>query len=345
MRKSFLGLIALGLVAGAVTFYSCQKDKMLQNERNTQQVLSSTGNYSQSTQSIAIQTHINIGATTYPITGNATAGNYNGQIYGCNLMWTMHFGTKVVSFHLDATLRPEFEDLATIVEPTMEHYIITINQQPISADGYTFEVTAGEVITIPYHSIVELWGRVVEICDADVVSNLPKIIEAHNLMVDFIYRSKQALDRNPTKFEAICAADDMQGLINMIFTDYEATQWGIRFIGLVEEISTASPTNNSSTGTDYCSSCALKDFPEALRNFNYDPPMMAPQVNWIDLLMCFDLCLTGCVNSPACWFVPALCGGCVAICTAACYGVSQAVSMAPYSCENQAYIEYQPIAY
>ena len=157
-RKVVFSAVIAMIVMGVSVFYACKKDT-LQNGQSEKNMMSSTGN----TQTIDIHTYINIGATTYPVTGSATASHIDGRIYGCNLTWTIPLNeANVVGMHFVATLKPEFEDLAEVVDPIMEHYNITINEKSMGADGVTLELTAGQMVTISYHSIVGLWERMVE---------------------------------------------------------------------------------------------------------------------------------------------------------------------------------------
>ena len=87
VKVTAISIVAM-ILTGSI-FYACKKDTMSQKECNAQHALYSNGNYSQPTQSIAIHTHINIGTAMYPVIGNATAGNYNGLVYGCSLTWAM----------------------------------------------------------------------------------------------------------------------------------------------------------------------------------------------------------------------------------------------------------------
>ena len=136
-------VVALAAVMGAGIFYACQKDFA-----PTGKEVKSLGNYPQPTQIVDIATFIDVENSTYPVTGSAIVGSYDGRIYDCNLTWT--------DFVFNAILKPEFYDLMIPVEHVMENYTITMN--------------AINNAYVTSQSIEELWGRVVAICNV-VISN------------------------------------------------------------------------------------------------------------------------------------------------------------------------------
>jgi hypothetical protein len=206
---------------------------------------------------------------------------------------------------------------------------------------------------ITYESVMTVWEEIYQQMilienDNPYSINEQIIVEAHNLMVDFLLKSKEALDQNPEEFEAICAANNMEGLIEFIYSnEAEAMQKSSRFMELVYEIYASLPTdaldalNASAIEESYCSSCALNSFPETLRNLNYALPPnngSGSNINSETLLLCLAECAIACGSIPACWLSPPLCGGCIAICTAACYGLSSNACIASYSIQDQAYV-------
>ena len=346
----FFGTCATLFVAvvSVLLFYGCKKDILNNGNSKNPQAMMSMGNHSQPTQNIDIHTYFGAGTTGSAVTGNAVVGSYNGLIYSCNLNWTMAVGTYTgYEMNFEAVLKPGLDGTAVGLTNGMQNYDITINGQPITeTSGYTFEVD-GDVFTIDHEAILGMWNRVVGFCveNVTIVTNPileQKIIEAHNLMVDFVLRSKRALDNNPEAFEAVCAAGDMQGLMNMVFTPYEATQWRSQFTALVYEISAAYPIEGQQTGggTGYCSSCALESFPNALQNMNYTALPggggNGGDAGWKDLALCLGEC------AASCGFCCVLAyPECVVACTALCYllNSSKVRLVAPYSYAEQAYLE------
>ena len=195
-KKIFTAVVAVIVVCVSV-FYACKKDTFFNNGKSqNSQAMMAMGSYSQPTQDIAIQTYFGTG-TTYPVTGNAVAGSYNGQIYGCNLTWTMPAGTGNIDIALHATLKPEFDGLTA--NNALENYTVTINDEAIGADGYHFEVD-GDMFTIAPDDISMLWNRVVAICDADVVITPPITITNDFSSINF---SKIGHEGGMLKFESL----------------------------------------------------------------------------------------------------------------------------------------------
>ena len=107
-----IAIVATVIVAGSI-FYACKKDRdgLIPKEQKS--------SYFQPVQDIAIHTFIEIEGVDYPVVGNAVAGNYNGQIYECNLTWIIPVASGDFSMNLVAKLKPQFHGSTTVVEPVI----------------------------------------------------------------------------------------------------------------------------------------------------------------------------------------------------------------------------------
>jgi len=168
-KKLFFGTCATAFVAivSVLIFYGCQKDK----EVMVPQGMKSSGNYSQPTQDVDIHTFIVIDGVNYSVTGQAIAGSYDGQIYGCNLTWTMFVNVDTeYDMVFDAVLKPGLDGTVVGITNEMGNYNITINGVNFVEDNVLeFEVVDGVMFTIAPDDISDLWGRMVEICEENVV--------------------------------------------------------------------------------------------------------------------------------------------------------------------------------
>ena len=144
------------------------------------------------------------------------------------------------------------------------------------------------------------------------------IIEAHNIMVDILLKSKNALDNNPANFEKICEEGDGETLMQFIgYSAAEADRIGRRLMEICTQINESNGIEPN-TNPGFCSSCDLKSFPIVLSELN-EGLIIAPAFNW----PVFWGCLCGCALD--CWevsYCPPCYAVCVTLCTAACYYVA-----------------------
>ena len=150
--KLVTAIVAIVVVAGTV-FYACKKDVIQKEQAIERNVMKSTGNYQQPTQIVDINTFITVGTVRYLVVGNAVVGNYNGQIYECNVEWKMRVANEDFSMFLNAKLKPEYHDITTFVAPVMENYIITVTNPNMVTD----------------ESNANLWAKMVDIVIDNVV--------------------------------------------------------------------------------------------------------------------------------------------------------------------------------
>jgi len=149
-------------------------------------------------------------------------------------------------------------------------------------------------------------------------------IEAHNIMVDFLLRSKEALDKNPALFTKICKEGNREELIALIgYNQADAIAKSERLSEIVKEVTEIFDIEGLPKNLNSCSSCALEYFPEILMDLNYDD-QRAPQ-GWFDLFACLSACAFDCL--PLVEF-PALYAVCITGCTALCYYMSTARAVA-----------------
>jgi len=176
MKKFKLGtaIVAIVVVAGTM-FYACKKD-VIQNEQVLDRnVMKSTGNYQQPTQIVDINTFITVGTVRYPVVGSAVVGNYNGQIYECNVEWTMQVANEDFTMRLNAMLKPEYNDITTFVAPAMDNYIITVTNPDMLTD----------------ESNANLWANMVDIVNENVVIETKPF---SGTLKEYIYSSNETSD-------------------------------------------------------------------------------------------------------------------------------------------------------
>ena len=138
-------------IASVLLFYGCKKDTLIPNGKSNELLMQkSIGNYPQSTQIVNIETFINVDNNIYSVEGSAVVRTYDGRIYECNLTWA--------NFAFSATLKSELYDIMIEADSIWENYIITID---ILSNSYNAYVT--------FQAIEELWGRVIEICENNVM--------------------------------------------------------------------------------------------------------------------------------------------------------------------------------
>lgn len=358
MKKYKFILAAVGVAAiGVGIFSACQKDEKSETKTGTNSEVKS----SKIRKSVTYTATEPIGVIVVPIgeipcmrmsvdklwndgRQRYTAFSHTTEVFKCNtdeILTSIEFVAEILPHILD-------QQNVAIDYMNIDNFILRVDGQPVAPDFlYDKPFTIiGEngipvtvVVHITYESVVNVWNEINPQMDWDEGSNSllvdeQIIIEAHNIMVDFLLRSKHALDNNTIEFEAVCAAGNMEGLIGLIYSDHEAMQMGIQFTGLINEISAAYQTGGSQSGTNYCSECALQSFPETLRNLNYALPPSGDDGTsngWDDLAICFFECGVGCACCPVVY------PECVAICTAMCYMLSSNAYVAPYSYDAQAY--------
>jgi hypothetical protein len=152
-------------------------------------------------------------------------------------------------------------------------------------------------------------------------------IEAHNIIVDFLLRSKDALDNYPVAFERICKEGNLEELITLIgYNQDDDVAKSMRLIEIVEESATIFGNEEVPKGLNSCSSCSIESFSQILMDLDYDT-QKAPQGGWGDLLMCLAACAFDCM--PLIEFPP-LYATCTVACTALCYYL--------YNCRTVAYV-------
>jgi len=152
-------------------------------------------------------------------------------------------------------------------------------------------------------------------------------IEAHNIIVDFILRSKDALDDSPDYFKKLCLEGNQEELMNLIgYTNAEDIEKGERLFEITKEISAIYDKKGLSQNTKPCSSCTLETLPQILLDLNYEP-QGAPPHSLEDLVICLWECGIAC--SPLSFF-PALYAACIVACTAPCYYLSTGRAIALY---------------
>ena len=152
-------------------------------------------------------------------------------------------------------------------------------------------------------------------------------IEANNIIVDFLLRSKEALNSNLAYFEQVCKNGNTEELINLIgYNRDEDIENSTRLFEIAKEIATLYELEELSNNPGNCSSCALEFFPETLLKLNYDDPEKAP-AGWVELLMCLHGCALECSFLAPC---PECYAACVAACTAICYYLSSAAMVSVY---------------
>ncbi|MCL2041191.1 MAG: hypothetical protein FWG84_04015 [Bacteroidales bacterium] len=144
------------------------------------------------------------------------------------------------------------------------------------------------------------------------------IREAHNIMVDFLLKSKNALDNNSVNFEKICRDGDGETLMQFIgYSATEADRIGRRLMDICTKINESNGIEPN-TNSDFCSSCNLKSFPIFLSELN-GGVITAPVIDWEALALCFFDCSVVCLE----FFYCAPCYAvCVLACTAGCYYVA-----------------------
>jgi len=153
------------------------------------------------------------------------------------------------------------------------------------------------------------------------------LIEAHNIIVDFLLKSKKALDANPAYFEQVCKNGNKEELINLIgYNSKKDIENSTRLFELAKEITALYELEKLPQNSGNCSSCTLESFPEILLALNYDPqdPGAEMRPPW-DFLMCLHGCALECIFLVEC---PPAYAACVAACTAACYFLSTRAAVA-----------------
>lgn len=157
------------------------------------------------------------------------------------------------------------------------------------------------------------------------------LVDAHNVIAEFLLQSKATLDKHPTEFNEICKNGDTEELLHLIgYSQEEANEMGLILMNCMNLISLEFQGMEPPAGGEYCETCNLENFPETLYKLNYGASSGGP--DWDSVAICLWECGIGCSYL---WALPGFYVACMTVCTGACYYLSTSAVVAP--CYNYYY--------
>jgi hypothetical protein len=154
------------------------------------------------------------------------------------------------------------------------------------------------------------------------------VILVHNLIVEFLLKSKEAYDNNPETFVNICQSGDVNAFISIIgVSNEEFEQRNEQLLFYAEQVASQNTSQNGTVSE--CTSCTLNQMPDLINQLNFGANTSNGDVymqtggsfDLPALILCLQACVEAC-GGPYFWL-------CYPICTAACYYLSTGAVVAP----------------